>query len=116
MGGVTQGTYSRWLAKHGMGKADVCKSLTREQAKQIFYELFWLPVGADKMPMALAITVVDHYFNTGKVSHLLAQCGQDVRCFNNARVADYKTKGNCAAYCTAWINRVNHIRTLTEGN
>jgi len=116
MGGVTQGTYSRWLAKHGMGSADVCGSLTKEQAKQIFYELFWLPVGADKMPMALAITVVDHYYNTGKVSHLLAQCGQDVRCFNNARVADYKTKGNCAAFCTAWINRVNHIRTLTEGN
>jgi len=116
MGGVTQGTYTRWLAKHGMGNADVCSSLTRDQAKQIFYELFWLPVGADKMPMALAITVVDHYYNTGSVSRLLAQCGQDVACFNQARIADYKTKGNCAAYCTAWINRVNHIRTLTEGN
>lgn len=115
MGGVTQGTYNRWRAKHGMGNADVCGSLTKDQAKQIFYELFWLPVGADKMPMALAITVVDHYYNTGSVSRLLAQCGQDVACFNRARIADYKTKGNCAAYCTAWINRVNHIRTLTEG-
>ncbi len=116
MGGVTQGTYTRWLVKHSMGNADVCSSLTKDQAKQIFYELFWLPVGADKMPMALAITVVDHYYNTGSVSRLLAQCGQDVACFNQARIADYKTKGNCAAYCTAWINRVNHIRTLTEGN
>jgi len=116
MGGVTQGTYNRWRAKHGMGNADVCKSLTREQAKQIFYEMFWLPVGADKMPISLAITVVDHYYNTGSVSRLLAQCGTDVRCFNDARIADYKTKGNCAAYCAAWINRVNHIRTLTEGN
>lgn len=116
MGGVTQGTYTRWLAKHGQGNADVCKTLTREQAKQIFYELYWLPVGADKMPFALALTVVDHYYNTGSVSRLLAQCGTDVRCFNNARIADYKTKSNCAAYCAAWINRVNHIRTLTEGN
>lgn len=116
MGGVTQGTYTRWLAKHGQSNADVCQALTREQAKQIFYELFWLPIGADKMPFALAVTAVDHYYNTGSVSRLLAQCGTDVRCFNNARITDYKTKGNCAAYCTAWINRVNHIRSLTEGN
>ena len=104
MGGVTQGTYTRWLAKHGQSNADVCQALTREQAKQIFYELFWLPIGADKMPFALAVTAVDHYYNTGSVSRLLAQCGTDVRCFNNARITDYKTKGNCAAYCTAWIN------------
>lgn len=116
MGGVTQGTYNRWLAKHGMGRADVCQALTREQAKQIFYELFWLPVGADKMPFALALTVVDHYYNTGKVSHLLAQCGQDVACFNQARIADYKTKSNCNLYCKAWIARVNHLRSLTEGS
>ena len=115
-GGVTQGTYNRWRAKHGLGKADVCQALTREEAKQIFYELFWLPVGADKMPFNLALTVVDHYYNTGKVSHLLAQCGQDVKCFNNARIVDYKGMGNCSLYCAGWINRVNHIRTLTEGN
>ena len=114
-GGVTQGTYNVWRAKHGMGRADVCQALTREQAKQIFYELFWLPVGADKMPFALALTVVDHYYNTGKVSHLLAQCGQDVSCFNQARIADYKTKSNCNLYCTAWIRRVEHIRGYTGG-
>ncbi len=116
MGGVTQSTYTTWLAKHGMGKADVCQALTRDQAKQIFYELFWLPVGADKMPFNLALTVVDHYYNTGKVSHLLAQCGQDVVCFNQARIADYKTKSNCNLYCKAWIARVNHLRSLTEGS
>jgi len=115
-GGVTQGTYNRWRAKHGLSRADVCQALTREQAKQIFYELFWLPVGADKMPFNLALTVVDHYYNTGKVSHLLAQCGQDVVCFNNARIVDYKGMGNCNLYCAGWINRVNHLRKLTEGN
>ena len=114
MGGVTQGTYNRWRTKHGMAPADVCKSLTREQAKAVFHEMFWLPIGADRLPFALALTAVDHYYNTGKVSHLLAQCGQDVACFNRARVADYRTKSNCYLYCVAWINRVNHIRTLTE--
>jgi hypothetical protein len=58
---------------------------------------------------------VDHYINTGKVRHLLAQCGQDVACFNRARIADYQTKGNCSLYCRAWINRVNKIRKYTGG-
>lgn len=115
MGGVTQGTYSRWLAKHGQGAADVCQSLTRDQAKQLYYELFWVPAGGDTLPAQLALAVVDHYINTGKVSHLLAQCGTDVACFNQARIADYRTKGNCAQYCTAWINRVNKIRKYSGG-
>lgn len=115
MGGVTQGTYNRWRRLHGMGNADVCANLTREQAKLVFRDLFWTPSGADKMEWALALTVVDHYYNTGAVKHLLAQCGSDVACFNNARIADYKTKGNCNLYCVAWINRVNKIRKFTGG-
>ncbi len=115
MGGVTQGTYNRWRRLHGMGSADVCKSLTREQAKLVFRDLFWVQSGADKMPWQLALTVVDHYYNTGTVSHLLAQCGTDVACFNQARIADYRTKSNCYLYCVAWINRVNKIRKHTGG-
>lgn len=115
MGGVTQGTYTRWLAKHGRGNADVCKSLTKEQAKQLYYELFWVPAGGNELPARLALTVVDHYINTGAVKHLLAQCGTDVACFNRARIADYRTKGNCAQYCTAWVNRVNRIRKYSGG-
>jgi len=115
MGGVTQSTYNRWRAKHGLGPADVCANLTREQAKQVYYDLFWLPSGASQMPAKLALTVVDHYINTGSVSRLLAQCGTDVACFNQARIADYRTKGNCSLYCAAWINRVNKIRRYTGG-
>lgn len=115
MGGVTQGTYNRWRAKKGMGFADVCANLTRAQAKAIYYELFWVPTGANTMPARLALTVVDHYINTGAVKHLLAQCGTDVACFNRARIADYRTKGNCALYCVAWINRVNKIRKYSGG-
>jgi hypothetical protein len=115
MGGVTQGTYNRWRAKKGMGSADVCANLTKAQAKAIYYELFWVASGADRMPAQLALTVTDHYINTGKVSHLSAQCGTDVACFNRARIADYQTKGNCSLYCKAWVNRVNRIRKYTGG-
>lgn len=115
MGGVTQSTYTRWLASRGRGSADVCASLTKEQAKQLYYELFWMPAGGNELPARLALTAVDHYINTGAVKHLLAQCGSDVACFNRARIADYKTKGNCAAYCVAWVNRVNKIRKYSGG-
>lgn len=115
MGGVTQGTYNRWRAKRSMGSADVCANLTRAQAKAIYYELFWVASGADRMPAQLALTVTDHYINTGKVSHLLAQCGTDVACFNRARIADYQTKRNCSLYCRAWVNRVNKIRKYSGG-
>lgn len=115
MGGVTQGTFNRWRNKHGLGNADVCKNLTREQAKQIYYELFFVPSGAINMDPQMALTVVDHYINTGTVKHLLDQCGTDVACFNQARIADYQSKGNCYLYCQAWINRVNKIRKYTGG-
>lgn len=124
MGGVTQGTYNRWRRLHGMGSADVCANLTREQAKQVFYDLFWVQSGADKMPFNLALTVVDHYYNTGTVSHLLAQCGTDVACFNQARINHYRSMTRMCntvinsrgdTYCTAWINRVNKIRKYTGG-
>lgn len=115
MGGVTQGTYNRWRRLHGLGNADVCVNLTREQAKQVFKDLFWVQSGADRMPWALGLTVVDHYYNTGKVSHLLAQCGTDVACFNQARIADYRSKANCNLYCAGWLNRVSKIRKYTGG-
>lgn len=109
MGGVTQGTYNRWRAKHGMGQADVCANLTREQAKAIYYELFWLPTGADRMPAAMALTVVDHYVNTGEYKDGLTQCGMDFDCFNQWRLADYATKRNYGLYGQAWRNRVTRI-------
>jgi lysozyme family protein len=114
MGGVTQGTYNRWRAKHGMGPADVCANLTREQAKAVYYELFWQPVGADRLPAAMALTVVDHYVNTGEYRDGLKQCGTDFECFNQWRVADYKTKSNYGLYGQAWINRVNRIRQAAK--
>lgn len=115
MGGVTQGTYNRWRSLRGLPQADVCKSLTRDEAEQVYYMLYWVPTGADKMPLKLALTVVDHYINTGEYKDGLSECGLDVACFNEWRLKDYATKKNCSLYCTAWTNRVNKIRKYTGG-
>jgi hypothetical protein len=117
MGGVTQGAYDAWRTSKGVGYADVCVGLTRAQAKQLYYERYWLASGADRLPLALALTHVDHAINAGvgAARRILAQCGNNVACYNQGRVADYYSKSNCARYCVAWINRVNKIRRYTGG-
>ena len=113
-GGVTQGTYSAWRMSHGMGPADVCGNLTEQQRRDIFNERYWVASGANKLPAKLAITYVDHVFNTGGGSAGLAACGNDAKCYNDWRIYDYGTKGNCNLYCRAWVNRVNRVRSITE--
>jgi len=117
MGGVTQGTYDAWRMSKGYGAADVCSSLTRDQAKAIYYERYWLASGADKLPILLALTHVDMAINAGNgvAREILAQCGNNVACYNAARIVAYQGMRNCSLYCQAWINRVNKIRRYTGG-
>lgn len=112
--GVTQSTYDRWRRAHGQQPANVCDSITLDQAQQVFYEFYWLASGSHKLPARMALTVTDHYINTGAVAAGIAMCGLDVVCFNKWRLADYQGKSNCPTYCKAWFNRVNHIRKFTE--
>jgi murein DD-endopeptidase MepM/ murein hydrolase activator NlpD len=117
--GITQGTYTAWRKSLGLGQADVCTSLTEEQAEAIYYQRYWLASGADKLEPAAALVVFDHAVNAGvgEGVALVAQCGSDVQCLINARYADYKTKGNCAQYCKAWFNRVNDlVKYLQKGS
>ena len=116
MGGVTQGAYDAWRMSQGMGPADVWYDLTEAQRQAIFVQRYWLASGADRLPANLAITYVDHAFNAGvgAARQGLAVCGLNVRCFNRWRVQDYQSKANCRLYCTAWINRVNRVRSITE--
>ena len=117
--GITQGTYTAWRQSQGMGSADVCTSLTEEQAEAIYYQRYWLASGADKLEPAAALVVFDHAVNAGvgEGKALVAQCGQDVQCLINARLADYRTKSNYATYGQAWQNRVNDlVKYLQKGS
>lgn len=117
MGGVTQGTYTAWRMSQGLGPADVCGSLTREQAKAIYYQRYWLASGANKLPLPLALTHVDHAINAGvsAANSILGQCGNNVGCYNNARITAYRSMNLCHLYCAGWLNRVNKIRKFTGG-
>ena len=45
--GVTQRTYNDWRKKKGLPPKDV-KGISTEEAKQLYYEEFWIPTGASK--------------------------------------------------------------------
>lgn len=113
-GGITQGTYNAWRRSKGLPTADVCKSLTKEERRAIFYERYWLASGANQLPAALALTYVDHAFNAGvgAAKQGLAVCGLDARCYNNWREQSYRSMRDCSLYCRGWINRVNKFRQL----
>lgn len=52
--GITQKTYTAWLLKHGKSDNDVF-NITEEEAKEIYYNEYWLPAGCDKLPIKLAL-------------------------------------------------------------
>lgn len=114
MGGVTQATFNRWRAKTGQPTGDVCRLLTRDEAKRIYHELFWKPAGGDTLPAAVALNVVDHFINTGRYKFLLDQCGTDVACISRVRAVDYRSMRNFNIYGAAYLNRVKRIATYIE--
>lgn len=114
--GVTQGTYDAWRMSKRMGPADVCQSLTDAQAEAIYYERYWLQSGANKLPHSVAITHFDFAVNAGPGRALAAlqACGQDTHCYNNYREQFYRSLSSFSIYGRGWLNRLNHIRQLTE--
>lgn len=116
--GITQGTYTAWRMSQGMGPADVCTSLTEQQAEAIYYQRYWIASGAEKLSTPVAIAHFDHAVNAGvgAAKGILAQCGDNIECYIKGRLADYRTKGNYATYGRAWTNRVNDlVKYLQKG-
>jgi hypothetical protein len=116
--GITQGTYSAWRMSQGLGPADVCANLTEQQAESIYYQRYWLASGANRLSTAVAIAHFDHAVNAGvgAAKGILAKCGDNIQCYIQGRLDDYRTKRNYATYGRAWTNRVNDlVKFLTKG-
>ncbi len=57
--GVTQSTYNYYRTKRGLPCKDV-KNITREEAKNVYYEDFWKASGADNIDnRAMAVAMFD---------------------------------------------------------
>lgn len=56
--GVTQATFNNWNKIKNRPERDV-KDITLEEAKELYYELYWLKFKCDKLPDALSVALFD---------------------------------------------------------
>lgn len=62
--GVTQRVFNEWLRSHGKPERDV-KTLTRDEAVSIYYDLYWKPAKCEAMPPAVREVHFDAAVNHG---------------------------------------------------
>lgn len=109
------------ISKRSYPDIDI-KSLTIEEAHQIYYKDFWLASGADKLDKDLAIAYFDACVNcgTGRAKTWLAKVNDPnvsseriARIFNQQRIAYYKglveKRPSLKKFEKGWMNRVNDL-------
>ena len=62
--GVTQSTYNTYRDQKKLSRKSI-SNITFEEAKDVYYSLYWKPVKADRMDRALAIVMFDSAVNLG---------------------------------------------------
>ncbi len=107
--GVTLGTYTRWRAAHGQPvptKADL-QALTDAEAKQIFYEWYWLPSGADKLAWPLCLAQIDTAVNAGvgRAQEMLAKSNGNFMAYVGHVGIWYTTLQDFQHFGRAWARR-----------
>lgn len=114
--GITNGTYNAWRMSQNLGPGDVCRDLTEQQAKSIYYNRYWVPSGSASLNLKLAITHFDFAINAGVgAAHdaLIASRG-NTAAYNRYRYRFYLSAKLCHLYCAGWLNRLNDIRRYSE--
>ncbi len=118
--GITQFTYNTYRHKKGLTNKDVAQ-ITKEEAEKIYYEEYWLKIGADKIKdKALAIVLFDSSVNHGiaGAKKLFEQSGNDVNKLLNLRRDKYKkiTEKNPAQkiFYKGWMNRINNLENYIK--
>ena len=119
MGGVSQAAYTRYLMTNGLRPADVCKSLTRQQAANIYYTQYWLESGANRLPWPLSAAHYDTAVGSGpgRARGFLRQCmtgsaAERFVCYQQQRVSFYRGMNRPQSYNQAWVRRTNDLTRL----
>ena len=113
--GVTQNTYNSWRKQKGLYPQDV-KYITKEEARQLYYDEFWKPSGADKIEdLREAYLLFDMALNSGpyEAKKLFKQSGGNIYNFLKNRKLYYnnlvKKKPKQAKFQEGWLNRLKDI-------
>jgi uncharacterized protein with LGFP repeats len=121
--GITQGTYTNSRSNKGLGYKSV-SLITQEEAKDIYYQDYWLAPGCDKLSEKLAICHFDASVNSGSgSSQRFLNAAQNnggseidkARAYCNARESFYyeivKYDARQKTFLQGWLNRLNNLRS-----
>ena len=118
-GGVTQATYSYYLKMQELRPADVCRSLTQQQAEAIYYRLYWRESGAHLLPWPLSAAHYDTAVGSGpgRAKAMLRQCmggsvAERFLCYQRQRVRFYSGMNLPQSYVSAWVRRTDDLTRL----
>lgn len=114
--GITQTTLDNYRKRKNLPRKNV-KNITYEEAKQIYYEDYWLSCKADKIKdKRLALAVFDGEVNHGHSvnSRLYLQSKGNLEKYLNLREQTYQKDKNYAVFGKGWINRINFLRKTAK--
>ena len=113
--GVTQSTYNGWRKKKGLPPKDVLY-ITKEEAKQLYYEEFWVPTGAAKMEdLREAYLLFDMAINSGpyNANKWFKNSDENIYKFLKNRALYYekliKAKPSQEIHREGWMNRLRDL-------
>lgn len=118
--GVRQSTYDSYRTRKGLSKRDV-KHITKEEARDLYYNDYYLASGADKIKdPRMALYVFDTAVNMGvsAAKELYRKSGDDLDKFENLRITRYESiannQPNKAKYLRGWKNRVRDAENFAN--
>ena len=118
--GVRQSTYDSYRTRKGVSKRDV-KHITKEEARDLYYNDYYLASGADKIKdPRMALYVFDTAVNMGvsAAKELYRKSGDDLDKFENLRITRYESiannQPNKAKYLRGWKNRVRDAENFAN--
>ena len=113
--GVTQTTYNAWRKKKGLAPKDV-KGISTEEAKQLYYEEFWVPTGASKVQdLREGYLLFDMALNSGpyEAKKLYEKSNGNIYQFLKDRKTYYnnliKIKPKQEEHREGWYNRLKDL-------
>ncbi len=113
--GITQNTYDKYRIRKNLPKNNV-KNLTKEEAKKIYYEDYWLKAVKPEMSKKMALAAFDGEVNLGNPvnSRLVKKSNGNLDKYLELRLDNYSTDKNRASFGKGWSNRINKLKNRLD--
>lgn len=111
--GITIGTFTSWRKAQGKPAPTVAdlRALSDAEANQIYYDLYWLPSGADQLPYPLCLAHFNASVNagTGRAKELLDRSGGNFDAYMGYLIQWYASLSDFVHFGVAWMRRCGDL-------